>query len=880
MSKHEDDQKNNLVQPPNWALKFLRWFCREDLIQGVEGDLVAIFNRRIEEMSPCKAKLFFVLNVLMFFKPFAIKPLKRNRNMNPLTTFKLNLKFATRNLLKTRVNSSLNIFSLSIGLMAVILLATYISHELSFDKFHSLGDRTFRFGYQIESDNQPTRQLAWVSALVAPEVQESYPEIEQVVRVRNCGGTMTGPGNQAFLEENGFFTGDAFFEVFDFKLLNGTRSDVLDEPYKIVLTQNLAEKYFGNSDPIGQFLELRIRDTLQLEVSGVVENTPSNSHFQFDYLVSHKTRELIYPHIRGWFSLGTHTYFRLQEGVDKLAFDKKIENLVMDAYGEEALRMGFTIKLFTQPLWDIHLKSNLGNEISANGNITYIYIAGGISLAILIISIFNFVNLFIARSVKFTKQIGIKKVIGANQSQLIYQSLMETLVMLVIAFSIAILLAYIFLPYFEQLVSRELFIQWFGTLSISSLSLLLVIVGLLAGLYPAILSTTFRLSNRDTSVTSLKKQGGSLSQSFLIVQFGLATILICSVLVIRNQLNFMTGSSLGFNNEQVAVIELWNNRQARGNTAILKTKLLESPTISSITASNSIPGEFLLDRVGYPDGDDSKSQVMFSLLVQDDFLELYDLNLVAGRGFSSEISTDATEAFIVNETAVSEFGWVPDQAIGRDFQWGSRSGKIIGVIEDFHYYGLQEKIPPMMLLQTERGVGYMSIKIEGEILKTVEFIEASWNELYENQVFDLFFLDDRFNEQYLQEGRLNKIITLFTLIGIVIACGGLFGLTALNVEKRMKEIGIRKVVGATIPSILILIGKRFFRLILLSFLIAIPISYLLAKWWLNDFAFRIDLGFIVFLQAIFLSLMVAAITVIFQSYKAASLDPVKVIKYE
>ncbi len=831
-------------------------------------------------MSLFKAKLFFVLNVLMFLRPFAIKPLKKNRNMNPLTTLKLNLKFAFRNLLKTRTNSSLNILSLAIGLMAAILLTSYISRELSFDKFHMFGERTYRFGYQVESENQPTRQLAWVSALVAPTAIESYPEIESIVRIRDCGGTMIGPGNSVFLEQNGFFAGESFFDVFDFNLINGIENDVLDEPYEIVLSQQLAEKYFGETNPIGQFLELRLRDTLRLEVSGVVENTPSNSHFKFDYLISHKTRELLYPHIQGWFALGTHTYFRLQEGVDKKEFDKKIENLVMDAYGEEALKMGFTIKLFTQALWDIHLKSDLGNEIASNGSITYIYIAAGISLAILFISVFNFVNLFIARSAKFVKQVGIKKIMGANQSQLLYQSLVETLIMLMISFSVAILLAYALLPYFEKLVSRELVIQWVGVFSLGSLGLLLFIVGLIAGLYPAILTASFKLTSKVMGITSIGGHKGILNHSFLVAQFGLATILISSVLVIRNQLDFMTGSSLGFNSEQVAVIELWNNRAVRNNSSILKTRLLDAPTISSVTASNSIPGELLLNRVGYPEGDDSKSKVMFSLLVQDDFLELYNLKVIAGRGFNPEITTDANEAFIINETAANEFGWIPDEAIGKDFQWGSRTGKIIGVLEDFHYYGLQEKIPPMMLLKTSGGVGYMSVKINGELLETVQFIENSWTELYEGQVFNLFFLDDRFDEQYRLEAQLNKIITLFTMIGIIIACAGLFGLTALNVEKRMKEIGIRKVVGASIPSILYLVGVRFLRLILISFVLAIPIAYLLTNWWLNDFAFRIDLGPQVFMQATSLSLLVAVVTVVLQSYKAASLDPVKVIKYE
>ncbi len=831
-------------------------------------------------MSPTKARLLFVINVLMFLKPFAIKRIKKTKKMNALTTLKLNLKFTFRNLMKTKVISSLNIGTMAIGLMAVILLTSFISQELSYDKFHKEGDRIYRFGYQIESENQPTRKLAWVSALVAPSAIEKFPEIERITRVRNCGGVMVGPNNQFFREENGFFAGDSFFELFDFKLVSGDSPTSLDEPNEIVLTQELAEKYFGEDDPIGKFVEFRTGDTLKLKVSGVVENTPSNSHFHFDYLISHKTREIIYPHIQGWFALGTHTYFRLQENVDSKEFERKVENLVMDAYGEEALGMGFTIKLFTQPLWDIHLRSDLGNEIETNGSISYVYIAAGIALAILVISIFNFVNLFIARSIKFTKQIGVKKVIGVSRSQLIGQSLVETLIMLLMAFSIAIALSYLVLPYFELLVSRDLSIHLLGVLSLSSIGLLLVAVGLLAGLYPAFLISTFKLSASVFGKTAMGRQGGNLSQSLLIAQFGIATILISSVLVIRNQLDFMTGSSLGFESEQVAVIELWHNREVRRNTSVLKEKLLQSPNISNVTSSNSIPGEFLLNRVGYPEGDDTKSKVMFSLLVQDDFLELFDLEIIAGRGFNSEATTDQEHAFLLNRTSVLEFGWTLEEAVGKDFQWGSRTGKIVGVVEDFHYYSLQEKIPPMILLQTESGVGYMSIKMNGEIMNTVEYVQNSWNELYEGQVFNLYFLDDRFDEQYQLETQLNKIITLFTLVAIVVACSGLFGLTALNVERRMKEIGIRKVVGASLSSILYLILTRFVRLVLLSFAVAIPAAYLLSRWWLSDFAFRIDLGPMTFALAAFLSLLIAAATVVLQSLKAASVDPVKVIKYE
>lgn len=794
--------------------------------------------------------------------------------------FKLNFKFAVRNLLKTRLYSGINILSLSIGIMAVILLSSFITEELSFDKFHNHSERIYRFGYQLESENQPTRQLAWVSALVAPEVREKYPEVERVVRVRNCSGTMFGPSNVPYLENKGFFAGDQFFDVFNFAKLSGDLATALDEPYEIVLTRKLAEKYFGDSNPIGEFVRLQIGDTLNLKVSAVIDDVPSNAHFRFDYLISHKTREALYPHIQGWFSLGTHTYFRLREDVNVHQFNDKVESLVMDVYGEEVEKIGFVIKIFTQPLLDIHLKSSLNNEIEANGDITYVYIATGIGGGIFLISLFNFINLFIARSIKFTKQLGVKQVMGANKRHLVAQSITETLLSVAIAFSIAIGLAYVLLPYFEHLVSRELTIEWTGYFSILSLIALTLLAALIAGLYPALIVSSAKVTNSIAGKLSIGKNQTIPRQVLMVLQFGIATVLIIGALVIQRQLNYMLNSPLGFAKENIAVIDLWNNRQIRANTSVFKEKLLQSPSITEVTSSNSVPGEQLLDRVGYPEGDESKSQVMFSLMVQNDFLDLYELDLLEGQNLPVTFNPESDHQFLVNETAVHTFGWNNEEAIGKDFQWGSRSGKIVGVIKDFHYYALREKIPPMIILQTEGGVGYMSIKMEGDIRSAIDYVEEAWIDMYPNQVFDSSFISDRFNNQYQLESQVDQLVQLFTIIAILIACSGLFGLTALQVEQRTKEIGIRKVLGASITSIQLLIGKRFFILIAFSFLVAIPFAYYLSNGWLEDFAFRINLGVDIFIVAAFFTLLTSFATVVVQSYRSAAMNPVKSIRDE
>lgn len=874
-----DEVKNN-IRPPKWALKFLRWFCREDLSDAVEGDLIELFDRRAEAYGPTKARILFVFNVMMFFRPFAMKRRSNKKGLSAFEMQMLNFRYAARNLANSRLYSLINVISLSIGLAACGLLVSFISEELSYDKFHKHGERTYRFGYQLENENQPTRRLAWVSALVGPAAAETYPEVESMVRIRNCQGTMISAKNEVFLEDGGFFAGEEFFDIFSFESLHGDLSTALDEPYEAVLTQEMAIKYFGDENPIGRTLQLRMRDTLNLKITAVIANVPNESHFTFDYLISHKTREQLYPHIQGWFALGTHTYFRLREHVDPIAFEQKVENIVMDNYGEEAEKIGFTIKVFTQPLWDIHLKSDLGSEIASNGNIQYVRIAGGISGIIFLISVFNFINLCFARSAKFVKQVGVRQVLGASRIQLIHQFMTETVWLVCLSFMLSSLLVYPLLPYFEILVSRSLTTQWTGWFSMTTIGVLVLIVGLTAGLLPAVRILSLKTISNLKGKFNMGSSKKLANQSMIVMQFGMATLLICGVLIIDGQLNFMLKSALGFDREQVAVIDLWNNRQARENTSILKEELLKSPSIRLVTASNSIPGEQLLNRVGYPNGDESQSKVMFSLLTQDDFLRLYGLEIVAGRDISSDMITDQTNAFMINETGAREFGWTNDEAVGQDFQWGSRGGKIIGVVKDFHYYSLHEQVPPMIILPTERGVGFMSIKINGDVREAVEFVSDTWAKLYPDQVFTLNFLDERFNEQYQLENQLSKIMTLFSAIAILIACSGLFSLSAFHVEQRVKEIGIRKLLGASVSDVLYLVSAFFLRLVGISIVLALPVTYFLTRRWLDDFAFRIELSPLFFIVATFISLSIAVLTVSIQSLRAARLNPVDNLRYE
>lgn len=868
------------THPPKWALRFLRWFCRTDLVDAVEGDLVELFERRVERLGVIRARMLFIFNVLMFFKPFAMKRRSDNKALNALEMQVLNFRYAIRNLANSRMYSLINVLSLAIGLTACGLLVSFISEELSYDKFHSKGDRTYRFGYQLENENQPTRQLAWVSALVGPKVVEAYPEVESMVRIRNCQGTMVAPNNEVFLEDGGFFAGSSFFDIFSFKILTGHGQTALDEPNELVLTESMARKYFGDQDPIGKTLELRMRDTLHLQVTAIIADVPAESHFAFDYLISHKTREQLYPHIHGWFALGTHTYFRLKENVNASLFEQKVENIVMDNYGEEAREIGFVIKVFTQPLWDIHLKSDLGNEITSNGNIQYVYIAGGIAGIIFLISIFNFVNLSFARSAKFVKQVGLRRVLGASKHQLIHQFMTETVLLVLISFVLSSLLAYTLLPFFETVVSRNLGVQWAGWYSLTTIGMLVLMVGFLAGLLPTIRILSLKTISSLKGKFNIGNGKKFANQSLIVVQFAMATLLICSVLIINGQLNYMLKSSLGFDHEQVAIIDLWNNRQARQNTSILKEELLKSPNISVVTASNSIPGERLLNRVGYPNGDQSQSKVMFSLLAQADFLKLYGLEVVSGRNISTEMTTDQTHAFLINETGVKEFGWDNKEAVGQDFQWGSRAGKIVGVVKDFHYYSLHQQIPPMIILPAEGGVGFLSVKINGNVAGSVDFIADTWEALYPDQVFNLSFLDDRFNKQYLLENQLSKIITLFTVVAILIACSGLFSLSAFHVEQRIKEIGIHKLLGASIPDVLYIVSKFFLGLVTLSILMALPLTYLLTQRWLDDFAFRIKLGPLFFIIAALVSFLIAVLTVGIQSLRAAKLNPAENLRYE
>ncbi len=790
------------------------------------------------------------------------------------------LKVAFRNILSDKLYSAIKILSLLIGITCFLLISFFVQDELSYDRHHQHYKNIYRVGYDVSSVSAPSTKLAWVSALVAPKLVEDYPELSLVSRVRQTGGILRN-GDIKFREVRGFWADKDFFKIFTHPMLAGDPETALEEPNSIVLTESYARKYFGDQDPIGQGMVFLTGDTLQLEVKGLIPDVPESSHFKFDFLISHSTREIIYPHINGWFALGTHTYMLIPEGVEAEQLESKIAGMVMHYYGEEAEKIGYNLQLFLQPLSDIHLRSDLGAEIETNSSITNVYIFSVIAVFVLVLAIINFINLSTARSLRYSKSIGVRKVIGSGKGRLVAQFLTESIVLTVLSVVVAMGLVEVIMSPFNTLVGKSLaspFLRGYEFWLI--LAGITILIGILGGSYPAFIFSSYKpadiLRKRNEKVGNV-----NLRRVLVVFQFLISMILIAGTFIIYDQLNFMHNKPLGFAKEQVIVVDNWMNRAARQNPDVMKSELQNVTGVINVSGSNSVPGQWLLDRSTQPEGYENLV-VMSSLIVDFEFARNLELQVVAGRLFDKDVATDAEEAFLLNEAAIDELGWTAEEAVGKQFAWGSnRSGQVIGVLRDFHYYSLQEEVKPLVMLVDENSYGYLTVKVEAaNIGQTINELAAVYAELYPDYTFDYSFLDEDFEAQYQSEQRLGNLTTYFSMVGIAIASLGLIGLVSSATASRTKEIGIRKVHGSSIASIVYLLLKDFSVLIIISLVIATPVVWYTGDWWLSEFAYRTNLGAATFILSYGIILLIAWLTMSIQSIKAARVSPVKSLKEE
>ncbi len=794
-------------------------------------------------------------------------------------------KTAWRNLWKNKTFSVIIILGLSVGLACCILMFLFIQHELSYDKFNVHASNIYRITSESESTSGKTN-LAVTPAPWAPLMKKDFPEINNFVRILKSEKAVIGqPGQQKFYENDLLFADSTFFDVFSFGLLKGNSKQALEKPNCIILTRETAEKYFGSVDPIGKTLEINsFVGTFNVQITAIVNEIPSTSHFKFNAIISLQTL----GDLSGLWSFHMfQSYVLLNNNVSTQALETKFKGFVNKYIANNPQADG-KHDIHLQPLSSIHLHSQMLGEIGVNGDIKYIYIFTGIALFILLIACFNFTNLSTARSLTRAKEIGLRKVVGAEKQQLMKQFLSETILFALIALALAIIIASLALPVFNQLSGRQLTFNLNNNYSLILLFVLLVVfVGILAGIYPAVILSSFRPVEVLKGKLPITAKGVLFRKVLVTLQFVICIALIASTIIVTKQLQFLKNKKLGFDKENVVIVTLPKDvDSARLQT--LKNSILNNQVISNSAMASSIPGVNIpVNQVNDGNTDLSKALSMQMLFTDNEFIRTMNIKTLAGRDFSSEYATDKTEGFILNEEAIKKMGWQnPAEAIGKRFQWVRpdvvlKSGKVIGVVQNFNITPLKSAVQPLVLHYSPIRFQYMYVRINQlNASRAIDIIEKSFKRIYPKQSFEYSYLDETLNNMYASEGKTSQIFSYFSFLAILIACMGILGLSLYSIQQHIKEIGIRKVLGASVIRITSELVKDFLKPVLIAAIIAFPIAWVAMNKWLQDFAYRVNISWWIFAAAGIVALLIAILAVSFQAIKAAIANPVKSLRTE
>ena len=793
------------------------------------------------------------------------------------------LKVALRNLRKHKGYTVINVLGLSIGMTCCVLISLYVADELSFDRFHANADQIYRLRVERYSSGGESELTSTASAPMAPAILQDHPQVEQAVRISQRT-YLVEQADRRFYEEDFFWVDSSFFDVFSFDLVQGDPETALTAPFSVVLTESMVTKYFGQEDPMGQILTIEERD---LRVTGVVEDAPEQSHFDFDFLGSFTTLEAFRESSSSewnWWNLSFHTYLLLAEGTSVEALQEQLRELPSRYIGNQESGSGYRQFLYLQPLSEIHLYSHYRYELKPNSYAAYVYVFSAIALFILVLACINFMNLATARSAQRAQEVGMRKVLGARKGQMVKQFLGESVFLSLLALMLALVLIQVALPMFNQLAAKDLSFHYVRQASlVLGLVGFAVMVGLVAGSYPALVLSSFRPIDVFKGQFRSGASGALLRQGLVVFQFAVSVGLIVGALIVFQQLNFMQNKNLGFEKEQVLVLNVRNNETVIEGYRAFKAELKNLPAVVQTTFSSSIPGRNqFMSVISRNQGMNEEGQTMNILAVDYDFAETYGLEMATGRTFSEEFPSD-TSAFLINEAALKALGWQkPDEALNQELtRQFSDTREIVGVVKDFHFQSLQHAIDPIVFQIRQSWFNYVSVRISTEdVPQTVAAIQGVWETFSPGRPLEYFFLDDDYDRQYRSEQRISKIVTTFTILALFIACLGLFGLAAFTAEQRTKEIGVRKVLGASVGGIVVLLSKDFVKLVALAFVLAAPVAYFVMGRWLEDFAYRIEISWPIFLMAGLAAFVVALVTVSYQSIRAAMTDPVESLRYE
>jgi putative ABC transport system permease protein len=792
------------------------------------------------------------------------------------------LTVALRNIFKHKGYSFINIAGLAVGMASAVLIFLFVRYERSYDRFHEKADRIHRIAVRASIGDTKIRQVH-TPAILTPTLLENYPEVEHSIRLLySTRGVAVRTGDKSFNEYEVTFADADIFKVFSFPFTKGDPESALTDPNTVVITESIALKYFGENDPMESMLTIGSTD---FRVSGVIEDIPDNSHFHFTIFRSlvTQTEDIQNPN---WFANNYRTYILLREGVEWKEFDAKFPDLVRNytTAGQDYdawLARGNYWEYYLQPLASIHLHSHLSGEFEANGNAAYVSVSFLIALFILLIASVNYMNLATARSANRAREVGIRKVVGSARGPLLRQFVAESLAASFLALGLAVIMIHALLPAFRSLIGRPLSMPYLKEpLVIPFLLSLAFVIGIFSGAYPAFYLSSVRpiavLHGRLRSAS----QNSLLRNTLVLVQFAISIFLVVGTFVVFSQTRFLRSKSLGFEKEHVVVLK--TPSPLGDQSRPFKDSLLQHPEILSVSGSNNVPGRNFNNWGCRPEGTDES--ITLNIVVGDhELLETLGMEIAQGRFFSREFTTDA-QGIIINESAAKLIGW--EDPIGKTISFGrDRNTTVIGVVKDFNYESLHYEVRPGGILVLpgvyNSSESYIQARIQpGRVERALDVISRTWKQFVPGLPLEYSFLDADFDALYHNEQRTNRIFLVFSLLAIGIACLGLLGLAAFAAEQKTREIGIRRVLGATVPGVMVLLSKDLTRWVALANLIAWPLAYFAMRNWLQSFAYRIDLNLLVFVTAGVITLAIAWLSMSFQAYKAAKTDPVKALKYE
>jgi len=806
--------------------------------------------------------------------------------------FKNFIKVALRNMARHKGFSLINIAGLTLGLTACLLIGLFVWDENQYDRFFPEGDQVYRV-YNVHTDNEGSQNMAVTSPAYAPTIKQDFPEVEQTARVMMTSRfkILFETAKNKLYEENGFFIDSTFLQVFPLSLKYGSLTKALNDPASIVLSNEMAQRFFGNENPVGKQI---VMNKSPYQVKAVFLRNPK-FHLQFDFLVPQTSMGIPAERMQSWGWQQFFTYVKLKKGTDVHALELKFRNAVKQK-ATASIHEEYKYTPFFQSLRNIHLySSDFKFDMAQRGNSTYVNALIIIAGFILLIACFNFVNLATARSLQRAKEVGVRKAIGAGRTQLMLQFTGETVLLTFISILAASALTIALLPWLNEFTGKHINASLFSDpVLLVVLSALTLVVGILAGIYPALILSGFKAINvLKGNATSNEQPGGIhwLRHGLVIVQFTLSILLIISAMVVFEQVSYLHNKDLGFNKDQIMFFPMRGDSMMK-NYEAFKNEIQRAPGVTSVSIGYGFPGDAVAgDEIIVPRNGEHLKMPATQLIVDYDYIKTLGLQLVAGRDFSKDIQGDKDHSFIINETAVRLMGFVSaDKALGKPLEWNVwgatnpdslKTGQIIGVVKDFNYKSLYDKVETTVLQIFPDAYWKVAVKMNSTTAgNTINHIKEAWNKFTPEYPIEYNFLDENFEQMYRMEDKLKILVGVFTMIAVFVGCLGLFGLAAYTAERRRKEVGIRKVLGASVQGVVFLLSKDFIKLVLISLIIASPLAYYFMHQWLEDFAYRIRISGWVFVLAAILVTGIAIMTVSFQAIKAAMANPTKSLRTE